>query len=163
MSLDLDESTRTVTFRVLGEPAPQAGTKTVPIRLKNGRTIYRKITEGGTGLAPWRQAIADAAAAVAGTHGCLTGPLQLDVLFRFQMPKSRIKALQALGVGPRTGKPDLDKLYRAVGDSLKVGGLIADDALIVDSHMRKIEVWHAWLGCIVTVGPAPADCWRLDP
>lgn len=161
MSLDLDMGTRTVTFRVVGEPSPQAGTKTVPIRIKGGRTIYRKITEGGTGLAPWRQAIADDAAKVAEEHGCLTGPLTLSVLFRFQMPKSRGKALQLIGVGPKTGAPDLDKLYRAVGDSLKAGGLITDDKLIVDSHMRKVEVWQSWTGALITVGPAPASCWQL--
>jgi Holliday junction resolvase RusA-like endonuclease len=171
MSLALDETSRTVTFRVIGEPAPQGGTKSVPIRgkggeplrTKDGRPMFRKITEGGVGLTPWRQDVADAAAKQAEVHGCLNGPIMLDVLFRFAMPKSRSKSARMLGVGPKTGKPDLDKLYRAVGDSLKAGGLIADDALIVDEHMRKQEVWERWTGCIITVGPAPPECWVLDP
>lgn len=155
MSLALDESTRAVTFTVVGEPSPQAGTKTVPIVTKGGRKIFRKITEGGVGLAPWRQAVADKAAEIAADHGCLTGPLKLDVLFRFPMPKSRGKQAQLLRSLPKTGAPDWDKLARAVGDSLKSGGLIADDALIVWALIRKVEVWQAWTGATITVAPCP--------
>lgn len=146
-----------VTFRVLGEPSPQAGTKSVPIRgkggapvtTKDGRPMFRKITEGGVNLKSWRQEVAGEAARVAALSMMFVGPVRLEVLFRLPMPKSRPRWAILQRVLFRVGLPDLDKLLRAVGDSLKVGGLLKDDALIVDVRMRKIEVHESWLGCDV--------------
>jgi crossover junction endodeoxyribonuclease RusA len=55
------------------------------------------------------------------------------------------------------GKPDLDHYIRAVGDALTIGGLIADDALIV-----KIQAEKVWCGPTTKPEPgATIELWRL--
>ena len=44
------------------------------------------------------------------------------------MPASAKKSERLTGWRPKISAPDLDKLVRSVGDSLKEGGLIKDDA-----------------------------------
>lgn len=143
-----------VVFTVYGVPVPQAGTKTVPVgKTRDGsRTMFRKITEGGVGLLPWRQAIAEAARVAAVEHGVQHGPLKLDVTFRFPMPKSRPKRMREPGAMVwKLTAPDTDKLLRAVGDSCTEGGLISDDSTFVMVVGRKYEVWDDWTGALVTV------------
>lgn len=143
-----------VRFNVFGDPATQAGTKSVPIK-KNGQTVgYRKITEGGVNLKSWRQEVSSAAAlAVPNAGGMYSGPVRLDVVFRFPMPKSRALWMKAQGVALRSTKPDVDKLVRAICDSLKSGGLIADDALVCMGRIAKVEVFEQWTGATLRVGP----------
>ena len=74
----------------------------------------------------------------------------MRVVFRFPTPKSRTKTQQAANSGYKVGKPDLDKLCRALGDSLAAGGLIARDELIVWWTATKIETTN-WTGAYVTV------------
>lgn len=146
-----------VTFKVFGDPVPQAGTKSVPTKLANGKTIYRKITEGGVGLLGWRQDVSKAAAIAREELGhTLTGPVRVQVQFRFAMVKSAPKWARIQGKVWHTKKPDADKLMRAIGDSLKSGGLIADDALIAAGSYEKIAVLDSWTGAIVRVS-------ALDP
>lgn len=145
-----------VAFRVLGIPSPQAGTKSVPTKLADGRTVYRKITEGGKGLKGWRQEVSDAAARHAARVGMMRGPVYLEVVFRFPMPASRPKWAREAGMLLCTVKPDLDKLVRAIGDSLKVGGLIHDDGQVVMIRVVKVEVHESWSGAAIRVS-------ELDP
>lgn len=147
----LDEVTPTCAFRVLGDPSPQGGTKSVPIRTKSGKTIYRKVTEGGVNLKSWRTDLSDAARAQAKIHGMFDGPLALDVLLRFHMAQSAPKWAKAQGVLPKATIPDSDKLVRAVGDALKVGGLVKDDARFAIVRVCKIDVWESWVGALVAV------------
>lgn len=141
-----------VLFTVYGEPSPQGGTKSVPIRAKGGAVRgYRKITEGGVNLKSWRQDVSIAARAEAERHGCFDGPVRLEIQFRFQMPKSRPKWAHVQGWLLRVGKPDTDKLIRAVGDSLKVGGLIKDDALVAQLKVEKVECSEGWIGAAIRV------------
>lgn len=150
-----------VHFYVLGQPSPQAGTKTVPVRSPSGGTVYRKISEGGAGLASWRQEVAQAARARAEECGCLDGPLSLDVVFRFSMPASRPRWAKVQGVVPKDTAPDLDKLLRAVGDSLKAGGLVRDDARIASITATKVEVWEQWTGASITLRRIDARYFQL--
>lgn len=135
----------TVVFSVHGVPAPQ-GSKS---RMPNGAMVESSSATGRAKLANWRSACADAAADQADLTGCLTGPLSCTVEFRFAMPKSRRKSLRDAGTSWKAGKPDADKLERALGDSLVAGGLIGDDALIVEWHVRKVEVWQGWTGASI--------------
>jgi crossover junction endodeoxyribonuclease RusA len=131
-------------FDVLGQPAPQGSKKHV------GRGV---MIETSKHLPSWRDSVADAARTAAAGNDPLTGPLELDVTFRFAMPASRSAKIRALGQAFKTSAPDLDKLVRAVGDSLKTGGLIRDDALIVRLDATKLEV-DGWTGAIIELREA---------
>ena len=146
---------------VYGDPSPQGGTKTVPNRLKAGQTIHRKITEGGVNLKSWRQECASAAAEQAELHGKYDGPVRVEFQFRFVMPKSRPAWARRAGVALKSTTPDLDKLERAVGDSLVSGGLLHDDALIVQKRSTKIEVVDGWTGVALRVTPLDPQAFTL--
>lgn len=132
------------TFTVVGDPTPQ-GSKT---KMPNGAML-----EGGTAdlrakRINWRNAVADAARDQAENVGKLDGDLVLVVQFRFPMPQSRAKAMRDAGRCWKNTAPDLDKLVRSVGDSLKAGGLIVDDARIVRIDASKVEV-NTWVGATI--------------
>lgn len=142
-----------VRFDVVGNPAPQGDKSAVLMHDKTGKP-YAGLVEGKTGDARkrhgnWRSAVAEAARNHAPATP-LDGPLVLRVLFRFSMPASRSKADHAAGWCPKVSAPDADKLIRAVGDSLKDGGLIADDARFVATLAGKIEV-VGWTGAKIIV------------
>ena len=137
---------RVVSFQVVGDPTPQ-GSKT---KMPNGAML-----EGGTAdlrakRINWRNAVADAARLQAETHGKLDGNLRLIVDFRFAMPQSRPKAVRERGMAWKHTAPDLDKLVRAVGDSLTAGGLIRDDARFVRIVAGKFETTE-WTGATITI------------
>lgn len=134
-----------VTFEVLGLPSPK-GSKT---RMPNGAMLDGASPEARARQANWNAAVTEAARDVADGPP-LTGPLRLVVHFRFAMPKSRKAAVRAVGRAPKTSMPDLDKLIRSTGDSLKAGGLIGDDALFCEIEATKSEV-IGWTGAEVTV------------
>lgn len=140
---------RGVEFTVYGLPVPQAGTKSVPAgKTRDGKQIFRHISEGGKDLKPWRQSVSEAARKEA-EAGVLRGALLLDVTFRFPMPASRPKSLRPWSY--KTTKPDTDKLLRAIGDSCKEGGLVSDDAEFAVVRGTKLEVWDSWTGAVVVV------------
>ncbi len=138
-----------VSFEVLGDPAPQ-GSKT---RMPNGAMLEGATTAQRQKHQSWRTAVADAARNTAerdDVDAPLTGPLTLSVTFYFAMPKSRPKKVRDTGSAYKTSAPDLDKLIRSVGDALKIGGLIADDALIAAVHAYKFEV-IGWTGAVIQI------------
>lgn len=137
-------------FEVVGTPAPQ-GSKT---RMPNGAMLDGRSKGAREGHANWRSAVAEGARTAASNfYGPLGGPLSLQVVFRFAMPKSRTKAIRESGLCPKTSAPDLDKLIRSTGDALKEGGLIVDDALFVWVTASKVEV-VGWTGAQITVEQA---------
>ena len=142
----------TIRFTVMGIPAPQGGSR--PVGTAQGP---RLITTGGVGLKTWRADVSAEAARQAVRHGCLTLPLSVTAIFRFPMPKSRPAKLRAVGIAPKTTAPDLDKLCRALGDALTVGGLIGDDARIVEWQAQKVEVWQEWTGVLVMLRVLSAE------
>ena len=146
-----------VQFVVHGVPAPQAGTRQVDTA--KGK---RQISTGGVGLQAWRNdcaAEAEKASRAQGERGpsCFDEPVIVQAYFRFPMPKSRPKWMRDEGTWAKQTTPDLDKLCRALGDSLKTGGLIRDDSLIVEWRARKDEVWNQWTGVVVLIKPAITD------
>lgn len=138
--------TPVVSFQVVGDPTPQ-GSKT---KMPNGAMLEGGTAELRAKRINWRNAVADAARIQAETHGKLDGNLRLVVNFRFVMPKSRPKAVRDQGMAWKNGSPDLDKLVRAVGDSLTAGGLIRDDARIVHICAGKFET-TGWTGATITI------------
>ena len=135
-----------VQFVVYGVPAPQGGSKPVPTRRGT-----RLVSTGGVGLEAWRNSCASSALAAATEHGTFDGPIKVQATFRFPMPKSRRKWERDLGEIWKTTTPDLDKLERALGDSLKAGGLIVDDSIICQWSATKVEVHQQWTGVVVLI------------
>ena len=134
---------RDVSFEVLGLPSPQGSKRHVG----NGVMV-----ESSKTLKAWRDSLADAARDVAKDVGLLDGPLRVTVEFRSPMPRSRPAAVRRRGIAPKTTAPDLDKLCRALGDALEIGGLIASDALICEWRAQKWEV-VGWTGAVITITP----------
>lgn len=137
----------TVSFEVLGVPAPQ-GSKT---RMPNGAML-----DGGSKVArerhrAWRTAVAEIAQVVAHDEGMLDGALSIHIEFRFPMPKSRTKADTYRGWRFKSTTPDIDKILRNTFDGLKDGGLIRDDALICQVAASKREV-DGWTGAVILLG-----------
>lgn len=136
-----------VQFVVVGRPSPQ-GSK-VAFKDKRGNA---RMKETSVGLAPWRSAVAGRAREVRAEAGqTFDGPLKITAQFRVPMPKSRPAWARTQGIALCSVAPDLDKLMRSLGDALKDGGLVADDALFAIEHLSKIEVWDAWTGAVVRV------------
>jgi crossover junction endodeoxyribonuclease RusA len=143
-----------LSFRVDGIPAPQGSKR----YLGNGGMV-----ESSKRVAPWRADIRTAAeqalngagrvhcrvgdagfwrGSVGGHHELWDAPLSVTLGFDFPRPKSHYRtgrnADQLRNQAPHehTGKPDLDKLTRAVLDAL-TGVVWADDAHVTQLHAAK--------------------------
>ena len=135
-----------LTFQVVGTPRTQGSKKAYSA---NGRAMLKEA--GGLEHARWRNAVADAAKTIADTMPQpLSGPLRLDVVYRFTMPASRPKATRTAGQAWKTSAPDRDKLDRAICDALQASGLITNDSQICAGESMKYEV-TGWTGCSITV------------
>lgn len=118
-----------------------------------------KIVEGRTPKArrafkDWREAVATAARDYVEAHPMspLAEPVRVDMAFRFPTVKSDPYRHH------HTTKPDLDKLTRAVLDSLKFGGLLKDDSLVASLCASKLyAVAGQSVGCTVLVDPLGDD------
>ena len=108
-----------ISFRVDGLPVPQGS-----MRVLNGHVVHNK----GAELAVWRAAIAIEARRA----GCTPepGPVKLDLLFSMPKPKT-VKRLHP------TVAPDLDKLIRAVLDSMTAVAYL-DDGQVTEINATKI-------------------------
>lgn len=110
-----------ITFRVYGEPAPQGSKRHVG----KGRMI-----ESSKKLPAWRKAVTQAARQVA-PETPLDEPVSVQAHFylpRPQKPRFNVPAAQ---------QGDLDKLCRAVGDSIEAAGVLKNDARITTWHAHK--------------------------
>lgn len=127
-----------VNFYVEGRPAPQGSKKSVG----RGRFV-----EASKYLPAWRAAVVSAARlAYAGEP--INVPCRLRVIVFLDKPKK-----PKFDVAPAV-MPDVDKLARAIGDALKIAGLIEDDQLIVSLEIDKMwavdRPQGAWIS-IVTI------------
>lgn len=111
-----------ITFTVEGLPVPQ-GSKT--IAKGGGKTWLRDAN--ASKLKPWRAKVA-AAADLGVTFDC---PVVVFAMFYLPRPKKPKWWAPAGRVG------DVDKLARALLDGMTDGGLLADDARVVDLHSYK--------------------------
>lgn len=114
-----------VSVVVLGRPAPQ-GSKGPLGNESNPRTR------------PWREQIKKVCDdELPAGFVPLDGPLDVEFWFYFDPPASAKP-----GDLPCTKSTyDWDKLSRALGDGLTEGGIIEDDARIVDAVVRKRYLW----------------------
>lgn len=114
-----------VRFRVIGLPGTQAGSRAVPT--VNGT---RLISTGSKNLAEWRTDVSRQASLL--TSGPpMDCPLFASLVFYLHRPRR-----------PRWGhypasRPDIDKLVRAVFDSLTNAAVWADDSRVTDLDVKK--------------------------
>lgn len=118
-----------ISFHVPGVPAPQ-GSKTPFGNEANPRTR------------PWRAAVSAEGSIVMAGCAPLTGPVCVEIIFSFPRPKSHYRTgkyahiLRETAPNFHTSTPDLDKLIRAIGDSL-TGVVIRDDKQIASCRVTK--------------------------
>ena len=134
-----------VSSRILHPPrtwsAFLSGTPTGQGNHRTSRTGYTYETT--LGHAAWRKDAIRQARALAPKIP-LDGALALDVEFRLKAPK-RPKARRPIG------RPDCDKLLRAVCDILTLAGVIVDDALIVSVCAAKVYAFDGETGARVAI------------
>jgi len=111
----------TVSFFITGLPVPQ-GSKTAFVVGKRAVVTDQNRVK----LKPWRAVVANAA----DIGVTFTGPVTVNLTFYMPRPVRPRWEVPAV-------KPDLDKLTRAVLDGLTDGGLIEDDARVVDMRLRE--------------------------
>lgn len=125
-------------FYAEGRPAPQGSKKSVG----RGRFV-----EASKYLPAWRAAVVSAARS-AHKGEPINVPCRLRVIVFLDKPKK-----PKFDVAPAV-MPDVDKLARAIGDALKIAGVIEDDQLIVSLEIDKMwavdRPQGAWIS-IVTI------------
>lgn len=127
-------------FFVPGKPITQ-GSKTTGVS-KNGR---RYVRESSKYLKAWRKAIHDMA--LHRLNDPISVPVRVSMHFFFKRPKSHYKTgyeLTKAGLAQPIPKRDIDKLARAVNDSLVTAGVLKDDSLVYDLH--QVKLWTTLAG-----------------
>ena len=112
-----------VSLSVVGNPASQGSHAIMQGRIVQVNSKKHKA---------WRNAITQTAlATLPADWGPIDEPCELIVNFYMPKPASVKRSLP-------TVSPDLDKLIRAVGDSLTDSGVVVDDSRIVRISARKL-------------------------
>ncbi len=112
-----------VSLSVIGDPASQGSHA-----IMNGRIVQVNSSKHKA----WRKAIVqEAIATLPDDWQPIDEPCELIVNFYMPKPASVKRSLP-------TVSPDLDKLIRAVGDSLTDSGVVLDDSRIVRISARKL-------------------------
>ena len=112
-----------VSLSVTGDPASQGSHAIMQGRIVQVNSKKHKA---------WRNAITQAAlATLPADWEPIDEPCELIVNFYLPKPASATRSLP-------TVSPDLDKLIRAVGDSLTDSGVVVDDSRIVRISARKL-------------------------
>lgn len=127
-----------VRFWIPGTPVPQ-GSKTAFVVGRRAVVTDQNKAK----LKPWRAIVA----AHADRGVTFTGPVTVEASFFLPRPQRPRFARPAV-------KPDIDKLLRALLDGLTDGGLIDDDARVVNLHAEKYYIAAMGAGVNVTVSAA---------
>jgi Holliday junction resolvase RusA-like endonuclease len=125
-----------IRFRVNGRPAPQGSKRHVG----NGRMV-----ESSKAVGPWREAVRAETQRQDWQPGrwLPDGAVALRLAFSLPRPKGHYRTgrnahlLRGSAPARPAGRPDVDKLARAVLDGLTEGGAFADDAQVVDLDVSK--------------------------
>lgn len=133
-----DESTKDeLVIMLAGEAVSQGSMKTYGWKnKKTGKQVNRLTHSNKAKLDPWREMVAVAAGQeVLTTPGWFKDDKEIgyvvQVIFYFAKPASAPKKRRLM-----TRRPDLDKLFRAIGDSLtKV--VYPDDSQLIEIRARK--------------------------
>jgi Holliday junction resolvase RusA-like endonuclease len=94
------------------------------------------MVESSKAVGPWRETVAAAAARQLQMTGApmFSGPVILHADFLLRPPKTASKKRMVRGACVR---PDLSKLARSTEDALVMGGVLKDDALVVELRCSK--------------------------
>lgn len=122
--------------------------RTGPKILPDGQVVgvpMLNYTHASKKTEPWMKVVERAAAVAAGSGLPLDGPLWLDVFFYEKRPAGhylqrkagRVLRPDAPAYPDATEQHDVDKLRRAISDSLKNANLIVDDKRIVGGEQWK--------------------------
>lgn len=147
-----------LTFTVRGLPQAQGNAKAF---IAGGRAhIATEANRTSSPLGAWRSAIATEARAAMGTEQLQEGPLYVRATFVFHRPKGHYLPANARRPEPvlrldaprwHTGKPDGDKLLRALFDAL-TAVVWRDDAQVAEIRAAKRYEGPGWLpGVVVEV------------
>ena len=124
--------TRTVTLWVAGIPKPQ-GSKRAFIHPHTKRVVMTE--SAGAPLKDWRYDMKMSAIAEMSGEPLMVQPFGVRVTVLFIMPRP-VSLPKTRATPLAVKKPDLDKLVRAVGDSL-TGVVYADDSQVVSMALFK--------------------------
>jgi crossover junction endodeoxyribonuclease RusA len=134
---------------VHGIPAPQGSKRHVG----GGRMI-----EMSKAVGPWREAIRAETQRALNGDGPLRGAVSVIAEFRLPRPKNHYRTgsnaalLRSGAPWHPAGKPDLDKLARALLDGLTAGGAWADDAQVAHMAVGKAYATDSAVpGCTVEI------------
>ena len=129
-----------LTIDVSGEPASQGSHSVI-----NGRIVQVNSAKHKR----WRNAVVFAALDLIGEDWePLDEPVELSVIFYLTKPKTATREVPSV-------MPDLDKLIRAVGDSLTDAGIVRDDSRIVTIHAQKRYATARGVGAVIRVNTLP--------
>lgn len=145
-----------IQIKVLGIPAPQGSKNTFAVK-KGGVYTGRTVTfEQSRGVEPWREAIRHECQQHDGRYQ--DGPVSVDILFWMPRPKSHYRTgryshlLKESAPRYHYGKPDADKLVRAVLDAITQGGVIHDDGQAAVIHAEKHYAGDVFPpGCVIVI------------
>jgi len=132
-------------FFVPGRVAPQGSKRYVGgNKASGGRFI-----EASKYLPAWRSAVTTVARDYVTEHNLepMTGPVELTVWFYIERPKSISRSKRPEAIVP----PDIDKLVRAISDSMTDAGVWNDDAQVIFLHAHKAYDDHNEPGAIIQV------------
>lgn len=131
-----------IKFRVNGVPAPQGSKRHVG----GGRMV-----ESSKAVGPWREAVRAEGSQVRRHDPAWSlrmierfQPLSVTIVFVLHRPQGHFgtgrNACKVRESSPSfpTGRPDVDKLCRAVLDGLVAGGVMADDSQVVSLNCVKV-------------------------
>ena len=123
-------------IEVAGDPASQGSHSVI-----NGRIVQVNSSKHKR----WRNAVVFAALDLIGDDWePIDEPVELSVIFYLPRPKTATREFPAV-------MPDLDKLIRAVGDSLKDSAIIRDYSRIIDIHASKRYNDGRGVGAVIRV------------
>lgn len=112
---------------VPGTPAPQGSKKHVG----NGRMI-----ESSKALRPWRRHVTETVTQALGDWELTKDPIKVKIYFQLQRPESVSNPKRKSWREHPIVKPDLDKLARAILDSL-TGVVYVDDSQVIKLTVEK--------------------------
>ena len=135
-------------FTVYGVPRPQGSKRHVG----NGRMV-----ESSQHVAEWRDLVALTASVEQAGRPLIEGPVIVDIIFGFGLPKRPGKRRSQ---DPHAQRPDLDKLVRAVLDAL-TGVMYTDDSQVVELSARKVWVETGQDCAVIMVQPCTKQ--RKEP
>lgn len=138
-----------IEFTVDGIPAPQGSKR--PLRNKHTGRIH--MVESSKKLPAWRADVREAATRLMFGGGPLDGAAFVGLIFYLPRPKGHFGTGRNAGLlkpsAPAypTGRPDIDKLARAVLDAI-TGVIIRDDAQVVSVSAGKLYATNGRGPCV---------------